>query len=180
MRHWNTSRLCVTILNMNRDRHSHRHGNNWKNSNREENRQNGGQRDSQRFASKEVRPPVKNSVSSEQLKAEEAAITAFRNTNQKVCEICGKPITDLSSAIGNRGNDNPVHFDCVLELLQKEEHLEPGDKISYIGQGRFGVINYPNVHDVKHFVIKKVIDWESKESHSSWRDEISNLFSQVR
>jgi hypothetical protein len=167
----------------NRDRHSHRHGGNgsWKNGGRDDNRQNSNQHDAPRGTSHEAsHAPSKNAVPLEQIKAEEAAISAFKTSNQKICEICGKPIIDLSSAIGNRGNDNPVHFDCVLELLQKEEHLEPGDKISYIGQGRFGVINYPNVHDVKHFVIKKVIDWESKESHSAWREEISNLFSQVR
>lgn len=125
-------------------------------------------------------PPVKNTVTSEQIKAEDAAIVAFKNANQPVCARCGKPITDLSLAIGDRGSGTPIHFDCAVEALSKEEKLGEGDKIAYIGQGRFGVINYPNVHDVKHFTIKKIIDWEQKDERSTWRNEMSDLYSQIR
>jgi hypothetical protein len=86
----------------------------------------------------------------------------------------------MSSAIGDRGTGTPIHFDCALETLAKDEKLEEGDKIIYIGQGRFGVVNFPNIHDQKHFTIKKVIDWEAKETRAGWRDEMSDLYSQIR
>ncbi|MFA6936873.1 MAG: hypothetical protein WCQ67_01435 [Treponema sp.] len=159
---------------MNRDRHSHRHGNgssngsSWKNST-----------PSPRDIARQARLQ-KNAVSQEQIKSEDAAINAFKNTNQPICPKCGKPITDMASAIADRGSGTPIHFDCAIEALKKEEPLSEGDKITYIGQGRFGIVNFPNVHDTKHFTIKKIIDWEAKEAHSDWRNEISDLYSQIR
>jgi hypothetical protein len=162
---------------MNRDRHSHRHGNNsnWKNN--QNNQQQG--KASALSAAKQI-PVSRNAVSADQIREEDEAIHAFKTANQPVCPICGKPILELSSAIGNRGSGEPIHFDCAIDLLAKEETLAEGDKIIYIGQGRFGVVNIPNPHDQKHFTIKKVIDWEAKDSRSVWRDQMSDLYSQIR
>lgn len=166
---------------MNRDRRSHRHGNNnsnWKNN--QNNQQNGGSSKGGSLQSSRPSAPVRNAVPLEQIRAEDAAIHAFKAANQPVCPRCGKPIIDMSSAIGDRGTGAPVHFDCALEALAKDEKLAEGDKITYIGQGRFGVVNFPNPHDMKHFTIKKVIDWEVKDARATWRDEMSDLYSQIR
>ena len=50
-----------------------------------------------------------------------------------VCGICGKPIFALASALSGRDNNLPLHFDCALARVSDGEHLEPGDKIPYIG-----------------------------------------------
>ena len=124
--------------------------------------------------------PVR-SVSFEQIKAEEEAIRAFKAEHQGyVCSVCGKNIEDLTTALTNRGNSDPIHFDCAIEILSKEEKLSEGDKITYIGQGRFGILNFPNVHDMKHFTIKKIIDWEKKEEKDEWRSAMAELYSQVK
>lgn len=168
---------------MNRDRRNHRHQNsNWKNAgiNQEQYVSKNDSRSHNDNKKKDFHSARNNSVPAEQIRADEEAITAFKNANQCTCPVCNKIITDLSSALSDKATGSPVHFDCALAQAGKDEKLEAGDKIAYIGQGRFGIVNYPNVHDVKHFTIKKIIDWEDKEKRSAWRNEMSDLYSQVK
>jgi hypothetical protein len=97
-----------------------------------------------------------------------------------VCEICNQPILDLATSLANKGSNNPVHFDCVLNILKKEEKLLPNENITYIGQGRFAVTVFENPHDTKKFSIKKIIEWEERDKKYEWRNNISNLFSQIK
>ena len=106
------------------------------------------------------------------------AIRTFK-MNTPECPLCGKPIVELGSALADKETGVPVHFDCVLDQLQKTENLSPDQKIVYIGQGRFGVLNYENPRDQRHFTIKKIIEWEDRDSQSEWRKEISELYSKV-
>lgn len=178
---------------MSRDRRQHRHSNNgnWKNNNSQENNYRGDNNSrneyharqdnrSDSFAKKEFRPQHNHQPTYEQLKAENEAIDAFKKANQCNCPKCNQPVTELSSAITDKATGKPMHFDCALESVQSQEQLASGDKVIYIGQGRFGVVNFPNIHDTKHFTIKKIIDFEEKEKRSPWRDEMSDLYSQVR
>lgn len=161
---------------MNRDRRQKRHSNS--------NQNNGSHRhdDNSVRDSRDRKPKFRNhsAVTSQQISAEDEAIRNFKNANQPVCPRCSKTIYDLSSAIMDRGGSSPIHFECAMELLAAEEKLEEGDKIAYIGQGRFGVLNYVNIRDVRHFTIKKIIDWEERGSRGPWRDEMAELFSQIK
>ncbi|MBQ1643175.1 MAG: hypothetical protein II103_01450 [Treponema sp.] len=159
----------------NRDRHSKHRGNNWKNSSRNENGTYAGNSSSQQ--KKHFVPP--KAVTAEQIRHDEEAIRAFKSENRPLCAHCGQPITDMASALALQ-NGNPIHFDCALEIIDGQEKLGEGEKISYIGQGRFGVVYFPNAHDVKHFVIRKIIEWEDKEHRLPWRDEMSELYSHVK
>lgn len=96
-----------------------------------------------------------------------------------VCPICGESITDIASCMNDKKTGKPVHFDCAFEQVSKEETLSENEKIAYIGQGRFGVLYYENPRDQRHFTIKKVIEWEDRDSKPEWRDEISGLYSKV-
>lgn len=96
-----------------------------------------------------------------------------------VCGRCGKPITDVAMALADRGTDEPIHFDCVLDSLNASEKLQENEKIAYIGQGRFAVVNFPNANDTKNFTIVRIIEWEPKDKKYSWRDEIASVYSQV-
>lgn len=96
-----------------------------------------------------------------------------------ICPKCGKLIDDLASALADRGTGNPVHFDCVLEELQKGETLGAQQQVTYIGQGRFAVVHFPNVHDTKKFSIVRIIEWEEKERKPDWRQEIAGMYSQI-
>ena len=170
---------------MSRDRHSrHRHGSgrNQQNSRhgREELRQ---EHEENRSFEKNQRPAFKSTagaVSQSQIRENEEAIRTFKSSVKFVCAICGEPINEILSSLSSKDGTGNVHFDCALKEIEKTEHLETGDKISYIGQGRFGVINYANVHDIRHFTIRKIIEWEKTDSPVEWRTKMCDLYSKVR
>ena len=161
--------------------------NNWKhnknkdkNNDREQKSFENNNQDKQKFSSNlNYRKPSSN-ISDADLHHAEEQIRNFKSNHQLVCEKCGQVITELSSAINDRVSGNPIHFDCALEELKKSEKLEEGDTITYIGQGRFGIVNHPNPHDMKHFTIKKIIEWEDKEKKADWRTQMAELYSQVK
>ncbi len=96
-----------------------------------------------------------------------------------ICPKCGKLITDIASAMTDKASGKPVHFECVMEQVSSGETVGQNEKIAYIGQGRFAVLSYENIRDQRHFHIKKIIEWEGRESKPEWRDEISGLYSKV-
>ena len=100
-----------------------------------------------------------------------------KNTNEN--SKCGKPLTDIASAMTDKTSGEPVHFECALEQVSGSESLAQNEKIAYIGQGRFAVLSYENIRDQRHFHIKKIIEWEGRDSKPEWRNEMSGLFSQV-
>ena len=121
-----------------------------------------------------------SSVNQKEIEENQNAIRAFKE-NIVTCELCGEPITDIASAISNKGGDKPVHFDCVLKKLTESEKPSLNEKITYIGQGKFAVLYFPNQHDQKHFSIRKTIEWEARDSvRGAWRNEMAGLFSQVK
>lgn len=97
-----------------------------------------------------------------------------------VCPICSQPIIDIASCMHDKKTDKPVHFDCALNQVKDSESLGLNEKISYIGQGRFAVVYYENPRDIRHFTIKKIIEWEDREKNVEWRDELSGLYSQIK
>ncbi len=128
----------------------------------------------------EARRQFLNPVSQKEIRENENAIKEFKEKTP-VCEICGQPITDIASAISNKGDGKPVHFDCVLKKITEAEKLGANEKIAYIGQGRFAVIYSENPHDAKHFSIRRTIEWEGRDQErSEWRNEMASLYSQVK
>ncbi|GHV87055.1 hypothetical protein AGMMS50255_3510 [Spirochaetia bacterium] len=95
------------------------------------------------------------------------------------CPYCGKPIQDMSTAITDKSSGSPVHFDCIIARLAEGEILEPGDAVTYIGAGRFGVVQFPNASDTRNFKIKKIVEWEDKENRADWRKDVSDHYSVV-
>jgi len=93
------------------------------------------------------------------------------------CPWCGKQIKDITTAISDKDTGYPVHFDCVIARIAELEALETNDSVCYIGGGRFGVIHYNNPPDTRDFTIKKIYEWEIKDSHNEWRRPISDYFS---
>ena len=99
----------------------------------------------------------------------------------KICSNvkCGQPITEIASAIADKNSGEPIHFDCALNEVKQAEPTGENEKIAYIGQGRFAVLSYENIRDQRHFTIKKIIEWESREQQSQWREELSGLYSKI-
>jgi len=93
------------------------------------------------------------------------------------CPWCGKQITDITTAISDKDSGMPVHFDCVLARITEAEQLDTNDSVCYIGGGRFGIVHYNNPPDMRDFSIKKIFEWEPKDSDKEWRKPISKYFS---
>ncbi len=112
--------------------------------------------------------------------AENSEAIRLHKENVITCEYCSRPIHELVSALVDKKTGGAIHFDCVLSKLNETENLEEGQKITYIGQGRFAVVHFENPHDLRKFSIVKTIDWEDRDSPSPWREEIAGLYSQVK
>lgn len=146
-------------------------GSNWKDSQSKDNR-NASKTQKTRFG-RSYAP------SAEEISERESAIEEFK-AKESVCAMCGQSISDVAISMADKNSGQPVHFDCVLDAISKQEKLKDGEKIIYIGQGRFGVVYFENPHDMKHFVIRKIIEWEERGKVIDWRAEISDLYSKVR
>lgn len=117
----------------------------------------------------------------EQISADEEAIRLYKDSNHYVCERCDMPIGDVGSALVSKTTGKPIHFDCAIASISEQERVENNERIIYIGQGRFGILKFPNMHDMRHFSIRKVIDWEdAKDEKPEWRNTLADLYSQVR
>ena len=103
------------------------------------------------------------------------------------CPWCGKPIRDISQAIADKDTGEPIHFECVTARISEIESLEKGDTVTYIGGGRFGIVNFGNSavnpkdtqQENREFTIKKIIEWENKEKKAEWRSEICDHYSVI-
>jgi hypothetical protein len=93
------------------------------------------------------------------------------------CSICHKPIKDTASALVDKAAGGACHFDCAIEKLLAREQIEKSEFISYIGGGRFGVLERENPQVTKDFKIKRIIEWENKDERADWRDNIADHYS---
>ena len=119
-----------------------------------------------------------NHENPESLAQREQAIKELKS-REIICPKCGKVINDMASAMSDKSSGTPIHFECAMEQVSAGESVGQNEKIAYIGQGRFAVLSYENIRDQRHFHIKKIIEWEGRDSKPEWRDEMSGLFSQV-
>ena len=108
----------------------------------------------------------------------EAAIQEFKSRTV-ICSKCGKQIPDMTNAISD-SEGKPMHFDCVIEKITSSEKIKDDEKITYIGQGRFGIVHFENPQDLRHFEIRRIIEWETREEKKEWRQEIADSFSSIK
>ncbi len=81
-----------------------------------------------------------------------------------ICSICEKPIESITQAFSGDSPGDIAHFDCVLKKLQEDEKLTERQRISYIGNGTFAVIEYKNKNTTGPFTIIKRFQIETKET----------------
>lgn len=92
------------------------------------------------------------------------------------CVCCGKPIEDLHTAVNDKSG-NPAHFDCVLSMIEESERPGPGERVVYIGGGRFALAHFPKADDLQKFQLRKIIQWEEKDKRAQWRGDIAEQYS---
>jgi hypothetical protein len=86
-----------------------------------------------------------------------------------VCPACGKPITEIASAIAEKGTGLPVHFDCIVARIVAEEKPAPTERIIYLGACAFALVDLGPNQNMAKFSIKKRIQYEEKEKKTEWR-----------
>ena len=89
------------------------------------------------------------------------------------CSICGKMIDSIAQTIGGPSKDEFSHFDCAIRSLSENESLLPGQKICYIGNGDFAVIEYNKKNFSGGFSVVKRISYENQEMKSSVKKLVS-------
>jgi len=154
-------------------------GNNRKNRHRFSGRRDENQKYENKKQTENLLPggrPEKTRAQNEQLRWTAPVLPANPITTPD-CPWCGKPIKDITTAISDKETGRPVHFDCVLARIGEMETLETNDSVCYIGGGRFGIIHYNNPPDTRDFTVKKIFEWEVKETKNEWRRPISEYFS---
>ena len=151
-------------------RRNRKHSNNWNNQKR-----------SEQPRENKQKTFVFNKSLYEDADAERQRVKTIQEVKAReiICPKCGQPITDMASAIADKTTGEPLHFDCALNQVKQSEQTGENEKIAYIGQGRFAVLHYENIRDQRHFTIKKIIEWESREQQASWREELSGLYSKI-
>ena len=90
-----------------------------------------------------------------------------------ICPKCNKPVRDLHSAITHQESEKPAHFDCILKILKENTEIYPHEKICYLGNGSFGVLQFRNSNNSLRFFIRKRIQYEPPNSIPDWRKKIN-------
>lgn len=57
-----------------------------------------------------------------------------------ICPICNKPIANMMTALSNEDSESYAHFDCVYDKLKSKVTMKSNERLSYIGNGTFAVI----------------------------------------
>jgi hypothetical protein len=89
-----------------------------------------------------------------------------------LCPLCQKPVRELASAIAHRETGSPAHFDCILRLLREENTPGENEKICYLGNGSFGVVQFRGGSPLRFFVRKR-IQYEKTDPPPEWRRQSS-------
>jgi len=87
---------------------------------------------------------------------------------QLQCAICGESIKDVTSAMCMPEEDNPCHFDCVIQALAEKEPLKEDEKIIYMGSNHFAIVQ-ESEYNKRNFSILRTIDFPRKDNRENWR-----------
>lgn len=90
-----------------------------------------------------------------------------------VCTICSKPISYITEGLVSKDSDGYVHFDCAIKQIAEKYDVKPPLKVSYIGSGKFGIIEYIKMPN--SFKIKETIEWESPDKLKKIKEEVESL-----
>lgn len=89
-----------------------------------------------------------------------------------LCPLCQKPVRDLYSAITDQSSNEPAHFDCILKMLREINELADNEKICYLGNGSFGIIQLRNAAGKVRFFIRKRFNYEETDPVPVWRKKL--------
>ncbi|MCH3916379.1 MAG: hypothetical protein LKE40_02650 [Spirochaetia bacterium] len=86
------------------------------------------------------------------------------------CLLCGKTIENIAEAV-SAGENGFYHFDCIMDKIKEEEHLGADEKLSYIGEGNFGIFT---TDAEGKLILQKKINVESPETYQQMKQYVEN------
>lgn len=81
-----------------------------------------------------------------------------------VCPICNKPIVNMMTALSNEDSESYAHFDCVYDKLKSRITMKNNERLSYIGNGAFAVIEDYKDGQSSKFRIKQQFQFSEPRS----------------
>lgn len=81
-----------------------------------------------------------------------------------VCPICNKQITNMMTALLDDSSENYAHFDCVYDKLKSKVTLKGNERLSYIGNGAFAIIEDYKDGQALKFKIKQQFQYSEPRS----------------
>lgn len=107
-----------------------------------------------KYATKPTKPQRNGKSQLSKMKQEDLPYRSVA-LESNVCPICNKNITNMMTALFDETNNQYAHFDCMYDKLKNKVSLEENERLSYIGNGTFAVIeDYRDSHSMK-FKIKQ-------------------------
>jgi hypothetical protein len=82
--------------------------------------------------------------------------------------MCGEPIGDITSALAQPNDGEPVHFDCTLRSAVEELQPSTDEKVIYLGNGDFAVVSNEAYQKRQLKIVRRTV-WEKQEEKSEWR-----------
>jgi hypothetical protein len=105
---------------------------------------------------------------------EGGGVETIVRTPPPACPLCGKPVTDILSALSERASGSPAHFDCVLASLTEAERPQGEERITYLGAGVFAVVE-TDPRNPQRFQIKRKIQYEPRDARPDWRKGLDRI-----
>ena len=91
---------------------------------------------------------------------------ASRSTDSRPRTSTRIPRTFRPRPIAHRETGGTAHFDCILRLLREEHNPGENEKICYLGNGSFGVVQF---RPPLRFFVRKRVQYEKTEEVPEWR-----------
>lgn len=104
----------------------------------------------------------------------EPGIETTVRTPPPPCPLCGKPVTDILSALIDRTSSQPAHFDCVLSSVSEAEKPQAQERVVYLGSGVFAVVE-TDPRSPQKFQVKRKIQYEPREGRPEWRKGLDRV-----
>lgn len=97
-----------------------------------------------------------------------------------ICSICEKPIDIISTAVSGFQKEEIAHIECVIGHLEESQDLTDRQKVVYIGQGSFAVVEYKNAQKHGSFTVVKKIAHEDGEQKKQLKASIQDRLPEIR
>ncbi len=89
------------------------------------------------------------------------------------CSLSGDSIDDIRTALANPENGAPARFDAVYRRMLEQHPPGPGQRLVYIGEGAFALIEEQRNRGRSSFRLVEKMPYEEGRHWADWRRELS-------